>query len=100
MAYRDEIIQKLKNQYPCLYSQFGVKRIGLFGSMASENETEKSDIDLIVEFEKPLGLEFITLIEHLEGILKRKVDVITKDGLKNIRVKKVSSSIERSIIYV
>jgi len=80
MAYRDEIIQKLKNQYPCLYSQFGVKRIGLFGSI--------------------LGLEFITLIEHLEGILKRKVDVITKDGLKNIRVKKVSSSIERSIIYV
>jgi len=100
MVHRDEIIRKLKNRYPYLYSQFGVKRIGLFGSMASENETEESDIDLIVEFEKPIGLEFISLIGYLESILKRKVDVITKDGLKNIRVKKVSRSIERSIIYV
>ncbi len=100
MAYRDEIINKIKKQYPYLTVQFGVKRIGLFGSVAKMSETEDSDIDLIVELDRPIGLRFISLVDYLEKLFGRKVDIVTKEGLKNIRVKKVSIDIEKDIIYV
>jgi len=100
MAYRDEVIDKLKKQYPYLSSQFGVKRIGLFGSVAKQKETSDSDIDIVVELDKPIGFRFISLVEYLEELFGKKVDVLTKEGIKNIRVKKVSADIEKDILYV
>ena len=100
MTYRDEIIKKIKMHSSYLSTQFGVKRVGLFGSVAKNRETDKSDIDLVVEFEKPVGLKFIALTEYLETLFGRKVDLITREGLKNIRVKRVSSDIESHITYV
>ena len=94
MAYRDEVMDTIKKQYPYLSSQFGVKRIGLFGSVARQMETKNSDIN------RPIGLKFMYLVEYLEGLFGKKVDVLTKEGIKNIRVKKVSSDIEKDIIYV
>ncbi len=100
MSYLDEVIEKLKLQYPYLSSEFGIKRIGIFGSVAKQAEREESDIDLFVEFDRPIGLKFISLAEYLEKILGRKVDILTKDGIRNIRVKRVSTDIEKVIIYV
>jgi predicted nucleotidyltransferase len=100
MINRNVIIETLKNQYQTLSEQFGIERIGLFGSMARGNETEDSDIDLLVELNKPLGFKFTLLVESLEAIFNQKVDVITKDGLENIRIKRVSDSIKKDIIYV
>ena len=100
MSYLDEVIEKLKLQYPYLSSEFGIKRIGIFGSVAKQAEREESDIDLFVEFDRPIGLKFISLAEYLEKILGRKVDILTKDGIRNIRVKRVSTDIEKGIIYV
>ncbi len=100
MASRDEVIDTIKKQYPYLSSQFGVKRIGLFGSVARQAETKNSDIDIVVELNRPLGLKFMYLVEYLEELLGKKVDVLTIEGIKNIRVKKVSSDIEKDIIYV
>lgn len=100
MAYREEIIQKIKNQFPYLSARFGVKRIGLFGSVAERMETGESDIDLIVEFDRPIGLKFISMVEYLEGIFGRKVDVLTREGLRSIRIEAVSSDIKKNIIYV
>ncbi len=100
MTYRDEVIRKIKSHTSYLSTQFGVKRIGLFGSVAEARESDESDIDLIVEFDRPLGLKFITLTEYLESLLGRKVDLITREGLRNIRVKSVASDIENHIIYV
>jgi len=62
---------------------YSVKSIGLFGSYVNETNTELSDIDLLVEFEKPIGWKFFTLELYLEGILGRKVDLVTKSGLKD-----------------
>lgn len=98
--YRDDVIQELKKQYPYLSSQFGVKRIGLFGSVANETQSDESDIDLIVQFNRPIGLKIMMLVEYLENIFGKRIDIITEEGLKNIRVKKVSSDIQRNIIYV
>ena len=100
MSYLDKIIEKLNAQYPYLSSEFGIKRIGIFGSVAKQTEKRESDIDLVVEFDKPIGLKFISLIEYMEKLFGRKVDILTKDGIRNIRVKRVSMDIERDIIYV
>ena len=100
MAYLKEVINKLKLQYPYLSSEFGIKRIGIFGSVVRGVENEESDIDLIVEFEQPIGLKFMKLTEFMENLFGRKVDILTKEGIRNIRVKKVALDIEKDIIYV
>jgi len=100
MGVRDEIVRKIKEQYPYLSQKYGVSRVGLFGSVASDSAGKDSDVDIVVEFDRPIGLEFIELVEYMENLLGRKVDVLTKDGIKNIRVKNVSSEIEKNIIYV
>ena len=100
MSCLDEVIMKLKLQYPYLSSEFGVKRIGVFGSIAKQEERKESDIDMVIEFDRPIGLKFIALAEYMENLFGRKVDILTKDGIRNIRVKSVSTDIEKDIIYV
>ena len=100
MSYLDEVIKKLKVQYPYLSSEFGVKRIGVFGSIAKQEERKESDIDMVIEFDRPIGLKFIALAEYMENLFGRKVDILTKDGIRNIRVKSVSTDIKKDIIYV
>jgi predicted nucleotidyltransferase len=58
-------------------SEYGVKRIGLFGSHAKGAPSERSDVDLVVEFARPIGLKFIEFAEYLESLLGKKVDVLT-----------------------
>ena len=100
MSYRDEVIDKIKRQYPYLSSEYGVRRIGLFGSVARQTDQPESDIDVVVEFHKPIGLKFMSFVEYIENLFGRKVDVLTMEGIRNIRLRKVSSEIERDIIYV
>ena len=59
-----------------------------------------SDVDIVVEFERPIGLKFMEFVTYMENLFGKKVDVLTKDGIKNIRVKNVSTEIEKNIIYV
>ena len=100
MSYLDEVIGKIKSQYPYLSSEFGIKRIGIFGSVANKADRHQSDIDLVVEFDRPIGLKFMSLAEYMEKLFGKKVDILTKDGIRNIRVKRVSTDIEKDIIYV
>ena len=96
---RKQILNKLRDELPNLKNKFSIKRIGVFGSYAEENQVLESDIDIIVEFEKPIGLSFMDLIEYLENFFRKKVDILTSAGLKSIRIKKVAEDIERSIVY-
>ncbi|MBC7224304.1 MAG: nucleotidyltransferase domain-containing protein [Anaerolineae bacterium] len=80
--------------------EFGVRRIGLFGSYARGQPDEASDVDLIVEFDHPIGLRFVEFVERLEALLGRRVDVLTPAGLRGIRVPEVAEDIEESILYV
>ena len=100
MAIKNDTIEKIRNQRDYLSSEFGVEKIGLFGSVAAGTDNASSDIDLVVEFSRPMGLKFIILVEYLEEILGRKVDLVTRDGLENIRVRKVADDIRRTLIYV
>ncbi|OFX25522.1 MAG: nucleotidyltransferase, partial [Bacteroidetes bacterium GWA2_31_9b] len=55
---------------------------GLFGSFSDNEQNEESDIDILVEFEKPIGWKFFTLEKYLEDIFNRKVDLVTRKALK------------------
>ena len=77
-------------------SEYGVARIGIFGSVAREEDTAESDLDILVEFGRPVGIEFIDLSYRLEKELGRKVDVVSRKGIKD----KYFKEIERDIVYV
>ena len=74
-----EII-RLNNQ---TIKSFGVKKLGLFGSFATNKQTDLSDVDFLVEFEKEKKSykHFIKLAFFLEELLGRKVDLITTTSL-------------------
>ncbi len=100
MLNQEKILSTLKEKQTFLTKEFGVKKIGLFGSFAQNLETEKSDVDILIEFEKPIGFKFFELVEFLENLFQRKVEIITKEGLKSIRVRNVQDSIRESVLYV
>ncbi|MFA4934524.1 MAG: nucleotidyltransferase family protein [Candidatus Methanoperedens sp.] len=83
MKHKDQILTPLKKQLPYLKEKFKVKSIGIFGSYAREEQTEKSDINILVEFEAPVGFfKFIELENYLSDKLGAKVDLVTPDALK------------------
>ena len=100
MLSSDETIRILREVYPHLAAEYGVRRLGVFGSYAKGRPTKTSDVDLVVEFNRPIGFRFITLSEYLERVLGTKVDILTPAGIQGIRVKRVARSIEGSIVYV
>lgn len=73
---------RLREYKPILEERYFVKKIGVFGSYGRNEQREDSDIDLIVEFSKPVGLKFIDLKLYLEEILNRRVDLVTPNALK------------------
>lgn len=82
MQQARDIETKLHELKPILTDRFNVSRIGYFGSYARGDQTEKSDLDLLVEFSKPIGWEFFTLEEFLEKEFGLSVDLVTKEALK------------------
>jgi len=82
MLSKSEIESKLKNLKPILSEKYSVIRIGYFGSYSRNEQTEKSDIDILVEFSKPIGWAFFDLQEMLENELKTKVDLVSNKAIK------------------
>ena len=83
MITKEEIVKKLKALKPEIRSRYKVKEIGLFGSFVREEQGERSDIDLLVDFEEGADLfDWIALAQYLEERLKRKVDLVSTRGLR------------------
>jgi len=93
-----DIKRILKKHQEELREKYGVKTIGIFGSFARNEQKEISDVDILVEFEKPIGLKFIELANYLEEILKVKVDLFTKDALKQKPL--LWESVKEDAVYV
>ncbi|MCP4108069.1 MAG: nucleotidyltransferase family protein [Desulfobacteraceae bacterium] len=100
MLTKEKITEILREKYPYLNSEYGVKRIGLFGSYAKGEQTEDSDIDIVAEFERPAGLKFVEFAEYLEKTLGKKTDVLTPEGIKGIITERIAEDIKKNIIYV
>jgi uncharacterized protein len=66
-----------------LREKYGLKSLGVFGSYVRGEQKRNSDLDLLVEFEKPIGLfKFLEMEEYLSDLLKVKVDLVSKKALK------------------
>lgn len=78
----DEIIKKLTSILPKLKEEYPISSLGIFGSYAKKSNTRTSDIDILVEFKKPIGLKFFQLKEDLEINLANRVDLTTRKALK------------------
>jgi uncharacterized protein len=81
MNSKTEIVNKLNELKPMLQKDYAVKRIGLFGSFSDNTFNEESDIDILVELEKPIGWKIFSLEIFLEEIFNRKIDLVTKNAL-------------------
>lgn len=79
---KSEIEKILKDHKPYLAKKFHVKKLGIFGSYARNEYSDTSDLDILVEFERPVGLEFVELKEYLESLLHKPVDLVTEAALK------------------
>jgi predicted nucleotidyltransferase len=78
----DDILKALRDSRPFLET-FGVARLSLFGSFARDQGEEDSDVDLLVEFSRPIGLfEFVRLQRQLGERLGHRVDLVTLAALK------------------
>lgn len=83
MRNKAEILTILRKDLPHLKEKFKVKSIGIFGSYARGEQTKTSDIDMLVEFDAPVGFfKFIELENYLSDKLGVKVDLVTPDALK------------------
>jgi hypothetical protein len=94
MLTKKDVLEILRAELPYIASEYKVKQIGIFGSFAKDTPRADSDIDLLVEFEQPIGLKFVEFGEYLEKALGKKVDILTPAGVKGIRIKEVAKDIE------
>lgn len=82
MMNREEILRALKDHNREL-KNFDVRSLSIFGSVARGTERKTSDVDILVEFDRPIGLfEFARLKIYLEKLLQREVDLVTPDALR------------------
>jgi predicted nucleotidyltransferase len=80
---QDVVLQILKQQNAELERKFGVKSLLLFGSVARDDATSASDVDLLVEFNRPVGyFGLFALQDYLEKLLGCPVDLGTPDSLR------------------
>ena len=92
-----KIEEILKEHKKDLAEKYKVKEIGLFGSYVRGEQGKRSDVDILVEFQKvPDLFTFIELEIYLERILKKKVDLVEKNGLRP-RLKDI---ILNEVVYV
>ncbi|MEQ8927824.1 MULTISPECIES: nucleotidyltransferase family protein [Fulvivirga] len=91
-----EILNQLKDLKVGLMKTYPIASMALFGSFARSEQTPESDIDILVELNGQVGSKFIDLAEELELSLGKKVDLVSKKGIKPHYFK----SIQSDLIYV
>lgn len=94
----EEISRALKENETTLKDKYKVKEIGIFGSwVRGEQKTDKSDLDVLVDFEEPVSLlEFVELERYLSELLGIKVDLVMKNALKP----RIGKRILEEVVYV
>lgn len=95
LSSRNEIITKIKTNRRTL-KRYGVKSLALFGSAARDNLRKRSDIDILVQFDKTTWANYIGLKFYLEDLLGREVDLVTPKALKPA----TKPSVEKDLFYV
>ena len=83
MRSNTEIKQVIRDHLNELNNDYAVSEIGIFGSYVRNEQTPQSDLDILVQFSKPVGfITFMQLEEHLQKLLGPKIDLVTRAALK------------------
>ncbi|MHA4737938.1 nucleotidyltransferase family protein [Dyadobacter sp. MSC1_007] len=96
MDILSDIVEILKELKPELADKYHVSSIGLFGSVVRDDFMPESDVDIIVDFSQPVGIEFVDLADLLEDKIGKPVDLVSKNGVKQRYLEEISPE----IIYV
>lgn len=96
MTSLTDIKATLKSNKQRLTEKYGLSLLAVFGSYGRGQQTENSDVDILVDFQKPVGIEFIDLANELEKLLKLKVDLVSKNGVRPQYMKQI----EQELSYV
>ena len=96
MKTREDILRILAREKRDLATQFKVRSLALFGSYARNEQRQDSDVDILVDVDPSIGLEFVTLAERIEKLLGLPVELVSRGAIKP-RYKK---AIEQDLIYV
>jgi predicted nucleotidyltransferase len=96
MYNTDQIINILKSQKKDLEKRYPISELALFGSYARGDNNEHSDIDILVDFNDRIGIEFISLAHELEDIFHTKVDLVSRKGIKP----RYLPFVEKNLIHV
>lgn len=76
-----EILQLLRDLQPELEREFGVKRLAIFGSYARRDQSEDSDVDVLVDVPPSIGLRFVDLAETIESLLGIRAEVVSRGAI-------------------
>lgn len=79
---RESVLDTLRMHKEEILKEFPVRKIALFGSLARQEQTGESDVDILVDVDPSIGLKFMTLAERLQKILHGKVDLVSRRGIK------------------
>lgn len=96
MKGKSDILQALGRLKPVLGEKYGLRAIALFGSYARSEQSEQSDVDVLVDVDQSIGLGFVDLAEAIEAAIGAPTDVVSIRAIKPRYLK----SIEKDLIYV
>ncbi|MBI4388762.1 MAG: nucleotidyltransferase family protein [Nitrospinae bacterium] len=96
MKTREEVLRILTAEKSELQRLYKVQKLALFGSYAREEQTENSDVDILVEVDPSIGLEFVSLAERMEESLGLRVDLVSRRSIKPKKMEVIA----RDLTYV
>jgi predicted nucleotidyltransferase len=98
MKTLEEIKRILLEHKEEIRQKYGIIILGVFGSYARGEQKETSDVDIIVELDRPVGLDFYEFWEYIENLFGTKVDVLTLTALKQKPL--LWEKVKENIVYV
>lgn len=96
MKKLQEIKRSLERNKSRLFKEYPIKSMAIFGSYSRKEQENDSDLDILVEFSDKIGIRFLDLADEIEVIVGLKVDLVSKNGIKE----KYLKSIDSDLIYV
>jgi predicted nucleotidyltransferase len=88
------IVQKIKKSKEQLFSKYGIKDLAIFGSVSRGDHTTSSDLDILVDFNREIGIEFIDLADELEDLLSLRIDLVSRNGIKEKYFQVIKNDLE------
>lgn len=89
MIPRENMLERLRTIKPALQEEFPLHCMALFGSWARNEQTETSDVDILVGVDPSIGLRFVSLAERLESLLEQHVDLVSSRAVKSNLLKQI-----------